>query len=273
MKTLGGETKALREQRRKALVAYFTAGYPDGDACDAMVRAAVDAGADIVEIGIPFSDPIADGPVIQATSSAALAGGMTLSRALEAIARLRADVPVPIVVMSYINPILRVGVDAFARDAAQAGVSGVVLPDVSFEESHFLRPALSRAGLAYVDLVAPTSGEARAKVIARASVGFVYAVSMTGVTGARTASAADASALVEQVRAATDTPVYVGFGVSSPEAAAEIARVADGVIIGSRLMQIAGAGPAQAAAARVADFVTSVRHELDALARDERVVF
>ena len=273
MKTLAGETRALREQRRKALVAYFTAGYPDSEAFASLVRAAVDAGADIIEVGIPFSDPIADGPIIQASSSAALKNGMTLPRALEAIARLHADVRVPIVVMSYINPILRLGVDAFARTAVAAGVSGVVLPDVSFEESHSLRPALSHAGLAYVDLVAPTSGEARAQVIARASQGFVYAVSMTGVTGARTASLADASELVEQVRAATDTPVYVGFGVSTPDAAREIARTADGVIIGSRLMQLAGDGPARGSAARVADFLASVRHELDALARDERVVF
>lgn len=273
MKTLAGETRALREQRRKALVAYFTAGYPDGETFDAMVRAAVDAGADIIEVGIPFSDPIADGPIIQASSSAALANGMTLARALDAIARLRAHVRVPIVVMSYINPILTLGVEAFARAAVTAGVSGVVLPDVSFEESDSLRPALSRAGLAYVDLVAPTSGEARAQVIARASQGFVYAVSMTGVTGARTASLADASELVEQVRAATDTPVYVGFGVSTPEAAGEIARVADGVIIGSRLMQLAGEGPARTAPTRVADFVATVRQQLDALARDERAVF
>ena len=270
MKTLAGETRALREQRRKALVAYFTAGYPDGDTFDDLVRAAVDAGADIIEVGIPFSDPIADGPIIQASSGAALKNGMTLPRALEAISRLRSGVRVPIVVMSYINPILNMGVDVFARDAVQAGVSGIVLPDVSFEESHSLRPALSHAGLAYVDLVAPTSGEARVQVIARASQGFVYAVSMTGVTGARTASLADASGLVEQVRAATDTPVYVGFGVSTPDAASEIARVADGVIIGSRLMQLAAEG---AAAARVADFLASVRQQLDALARDERVVF
>ncbi len=273
MNTLAGETRALRQRRRKALVAYLTAGYPDGETFVTLALAAVDAGADIIEIGIPFSDPIADGPIIQGSSSTALKNGMTLPRALEAIVRLRTDVRVPVVVMSYINPILGMGTDTFAREAVAAGVSGVVLPDVSFEESDSLRPALSRAGLAYVDLVAPTSGEARAQRIARASQGFVYAVSMTGVTGARTASLADASDLVEQVRAATDTPVYVGFGVSTPETAAEIARAADGVIIGSRLMQLAGDGPARGAVARVADFLASVRHELDALARDERVVF
>lgn len=262
MNSLAETTRSLRARKRKALVAYFTAGYPDDAAFDAMVRAAADAGADVVEIGIPFSDPIADGPVIQKASLAALAGGMTLARALEAASRLAHEASTPLVVMSYVNPILRFGVDAFARDAARAGVAGVILPDVSFEESSAFRPAMRAAGLAYVDLVAPTSGEARTREIAEASDGFVYVVSITGVTGARTAGVADVGPLVERVRAATDTPVYVGFGVSTPDAAAEVARVADGVIIGSRLMQIAGDGPSNSAAGRVGDFLASVRHAL-----------
>lgn len=268
MTTLADTTRSLRAQRRKALVAYFTAGYPDNDAFDAMVRAAGAAGADVIEVGIPFSDPIADGPVIQASSGAALARGMTLTRALEAIARLSGDVRVPIVVMSYVNPILRLGLDVFAREAAHAGVAGVILPDVSFEESPAFRPALRAAGLAYVDLVAPTSGEERSREVARTSDGFVYAVSITGVTGTRSAARADVEGIVERVRAATDTPVYVGFGVSTPEAAAQVAAVADGVIIGSRLMQLAGEGPAPSAAGRVGNFVARVRQQLDALARD-----
>ncbi len=270
MTALAETTRKLRATRRKALVAYLTAGYPDAATFAALVRVAVDAGADVIEVGLPFSDPIADGPVIQASSSAALAGGANVARALEAITRLASDVRAPIVVMSYVNPILRLGVDAFAREAARAGVAGVVLPDVSFEESPLFRPALKSAGLAYVDLVAPTSGEARARDIARASEGFVYAVSMTGVTGSRAAGRADAEDLVARVRAATDTPVYVGFGVSSPEAAAEIAATSDGVIIGSRLMQLAGDGTASAAPGRVGDFVARVREQLDALAGDSR---
>ena len=270
MSTLAETTRSLRARGQKALVAYFTAGFPDDDAFDALVRAAVDAGADVIEVGIPFSDPIADGPVIQASSTAALARGMTLARALDAIARLSRKIQVPIVVMSYVNPILRLGVDTFAREAARVGVAGVVLPDVSFEESSAFRPALRDAGLAYVDLVAPTSSEARAREIARASEGFVYAVSITGVTGSRAAGLADVEGIVGRVRAATDTPVYVGFGVSTPDAAAEIATAADGVIIGSRLMQIAGEGPAHAAAARVGDFLATVRDKLDSLAGDAR---
>ncbi len=263
MKALAEATRALRARNRKALVAYFTAGYPDDATFDALVRAAVDAGADAVEVGIPFSDPIADGPVIQASSNAALARGVTLTRALESVARLSREVQVPMVVMSYVNPILRLGVDAFAREAARAGVAGVVLPDVAFEESGAFRPALRGAGLAYVDLVAPTSDDARAREIARASDGFVYAVSITGVTGARAAARADVDAIAACVRAATDTPVYVGFGVASAEAAAEIASVSDGVIIGSRLVQLAGDGAANGAAGRVGDFLANVRRALD----------
>lgn len=270
MSALAQTTRSLRARGRKALVAYFTAGYPDDATFEVLVRTAVDAGVDVIEVGIPFSDPIADGPVIQASSNAALARGMTLTRALASIARLSPDVRVPMVVMSYINPILKLGVDAFAREAARAGVVGVVLPDVSFEESSAFRPALCATGLAYVDLVAPTSDEARVREIARASEGFVYAVSMTGVTGSRAAGKADVEGIVARVRAATDTPVYVGFGVSTPAAAAQIATASDGVIIGSRLMQLAGDGPARAAAGRVGDFLASVRHELDSLAGDVR---
>lgn len=263
MTRLAETTHSLRTRGRKALVAFFTAGYPDDAAFDDLVRAAADAGADVVEIGIPFSDPIADGPVIQAASSVALARGTTLLGALKAASRLAPEVEIPLVVMSYVNPILRLGVDEFAREAAHAGIAGVIVPDVSFEESVAFRPAIREAGLAYVALVAPTSGEMRTREIAQASEGFVYAVSITGVTGARAADVADVVPLVERVRAATDTPVYVGFGVSTPDAAAAMAAVADGVIIGSRLTQLAGDGPSQAAAGRVGDFLASVRHALD----------
>lgn len=268
MTSLAETTRSLRARDRKALVAYFTAGYPDDASFDSLVRAAVDAGADIIEVGIPFSDPIADGPIIQKTSGEALARGMTLTRALETIARLSPQIEVPVVVMSYVNPILRFGVDAFAHAAARSGIAGVVLPDVSFEESSAFRPALRGAALAYIDLVAPTSSEERAREIARASDGFVYAVSITGVTGARTAAREDVESLVARVRAATDTPVYVGFGVSTPDTAATIASVSDGVIIGSRLMQLAGDGPASGSASRVADFLAGVRDKLDRLAGD-----
>jgi tryptophan synthase alpha chain len=217
----------------------------------------------VIEVGVPFSDPIADGPVIQASSTAALARGMTLRRTLELAAKLSGEVAAPLVLMSYLNPVLRFGVGAFAAEAAAAGVRGVIFPDVSFEESGALRPAMREHGLAYVDLVAPTSGDERVRAIARASEGFVYLVSLTGVTGARAAVADGLPELVARVRAATDTPVYVGFGVSTPEQAGEVARHADGVIIGSRLLTLAAGGEPAGAAQRVGAFLAAARRALD----------
>lgn len=263
MTRLGEHTERLRTQGRKALVAFLTAGYPTDAVFAELVRAAANAGADVIEIGVPFSDPIADGPVIQAASNVALSNGMTLRRALEAAARLSPEIPVPRVVMSYINPIMSMGVDAFVSEASRAGVSGVILPDVSFEESPAFRASIHDAGLAYVDLIAPTSDEARVRRIARASEGFVYVVSLTGVTGAREAVASELPGLVAAVRAHATAPVYVGFGVSTPAQAAQIARHADGVIIGSRLLRLAGDGAPGGAAARVGEFLAGVRRELD----------
>ncbi len=259
---LAHATAALRARGNKALVAFLTAGYPDDDAFADLVTACVDAGCDLVEVGVPFSDPIADGPVIQAASSAALARGVTLRSALAHVARLAPRVPV--VCMSYVNPVLRMGLDSFADEARASGVQGVIFPDVSFEESGAFRTPLLARGLAYVDLVAPTSDDARVRSIAGASSGFVYLVSVTGVTGARVALPSSVTELAYRVRAATETPVYVGFGVSTPEQAAAVARHADGVIIGSRLVSLAGDGDAAHAAQRVGSFLAAVRRAIDA---------
>lgn len=262
---LAMSTTALRASGKKALVAFLTAGYPDEQTFEDLVNAALDAGCDIVEVGIPFSDPIADGPVIQAASTAALARGVTLRSALAQIARLSARFPsARFVAMSYINPVLRMGVEAFADAARESGLAGLILPDVSFEESEAFRPALRKRGLAYIDLVAPTSDEARVHAIAGASDGFVYLVSVTGVTGARNTHPVGVSELIDRVRAATETPVYVGFGVSTPEIAADVAAHADGVIIGSRLIQLAGDGPSAQAGRRVLDFLAAARRAIDA---------
>jgi tryptophan synthase alpha chain len=264
---LAGMTHALRARGKKALVAYLMAGYPDERTFEDMVVASLDAGCDIIEIGIPFSDPIADGPVIQAAATAALAHGVTVRSTLAQIARLSAHHPQlqsRCLAMTYINPVLRMGVEEFADAARDSGLAGVILPDVSFEESEAFRPALRGRGLAYVDLVAPTSDDARVRAIAGASDGFVYLVSVTGVTGARNAPPAGVSELASRVRAATETPVYIGFGVSTPEIAAAVAREADGVIIGSRLVQLAGDGPPAQAGRRVGDFLASVRRAIDA---------
>jgi len=253
----------IRANRRKALVAFLTAGFPTPAVFGDLVRAAADSGCDLVEIGIPFSDPIADGPVVQAASTVALAQGMTLARALEATAFLSRQVGVPIVFMSYLNPMLSFGAARFARWSARAGVSGVIIPDVPFEESDELRASMRQSGLAYIDLVAPTSSDERIQAIARSAEGFVYLVSLTGVTGAREATAAGLPELIGRVRAAMRPPVYVGFGVSSAEQARDIARDADGVIIGSRLLQLAADGEAAGAAHRVGAFLAGVRRALD----------
>ncbi len=263
MNHLREHTNALRARRRKALVAFLTAGYPDENAFRDIVRAASDAGADVIEIGIPFSDPIADGPVIQTSSTAALAGGMSLRHALSIIAKLAAGLDTPLVAMSYVNPILRMGVETFASAAADAGVRGVILPDVSFEESAAFRGPMRNAGLAYIDLVAPTSGDERIRMVATASEGFVYVVSLTGVTGTRDAVAADLAALTARVRAATDTPIYVGFGIADADQARAVAGHADGVIIGSRLVRLVAEGDPGGSGRRVGDFLASVRRALD----------
>jgi tryptophan synthase alpha chain len=231
-------TESTRTAGRKALVPFLTAGYPDEATFLRLLAAATDAGCRVVEVGIPFSDPMADGPVIQASSERALAQGMTLKRALDLIERASASAPAGYVVMSYLNPILQMGIATFAERAARAGVAGVILPDVPLEESGELRPVLARAGIALVDLVAPTSGDERVAAIARQTEGFLYLVSLTGVTGARAGLAAGLAAFIARVRRSCDLPLYVGFGVSTPEQAAEVARSADGVIIGSALIRI-----------------------------------
>ncbi len=262
--TLDARTRALRDEGRPALVAYLTALYPDAHTFEEVVRAADAAGCDVIEIGIPFSDPIADGPVIQAASTRALASGATMRSALEAAARLAPELRAALVVMTYVNPVLAMGVDAFARRAAECGVRGVILPDVPDEESEPFRTALEAAGLAPIDLLAPTSPEARIARIAPRARGFVYLVSVAGVTGPRDALPDDLGPFVERVRRHTTTPLYVGFGVSSPEQAAEVTRRADGVIIGSRLIRAIDQGDAAGAPDRVGAFLAGVREAIDA---------
>ena len=261
MNPLAETTRNLRSRNRKALVAFLTAGYPDDATFAETVRAAADAGADVIEIGIPFSDPIADGPVIQAASAAALARDVTIRRALALASEL--EVAVPRVAMGYVNPVLTMGVDAFARAAAAAGLCGVILADVSFEESGAFRGPLREAGLAYVDLVAPTTGEERMRSIGATAEGFLYLVTMTGVTGARRPGAAEVAGLAARARAATDAPVYAGFGIAAPEQARDLAAHVDGVIIGSRLLEIAAEGSPGGVAGRSAAFLAQVRAALD----------
>jgi tryptophan synthase alpha chain len=234
-----------REERRLAVAIYLTVGFPGRADTDALVRAACDGGADIVELGIPFSDPLADGATVQRASEAALREGITLADCLAAARAARADRDVPLLFMGYTNPFLRYrrGLADLAADAATAGVSGLIVPDLPAEESAEFDDALAPAGLVRIDLYAPTTPDVRLARLVPRSRGFVYCVSLTGVTGARSALATDVGDFVGRVRRHTALPVAVGFGISRPEHVAALRGVADGVIVGSAALDAVAAAP------------------------------
>jgi tryptophan synthase alpha chain len=225
------------KEKRAAFVPYLTAGDPDLETSVALIEALAKAGADAIELGVPFSDPIADGPVIQRAAARALAGGTTLAGVLAAVAHARRRVDVPIVLFSYFNPIHARGVESFAEQASASGVDGVLCLDLPPEEGEGVVPRLRAHGLDTVFLLAPTSTPARRKLAAAWSSGFVYYVSRTGTTGERTDVPAELAADVKAVRKATRLPVAVGFGISTPEQARAVGRVADGVVVGSALVR------------------------------------
>jgi tryptophan synthase alpha chain len=258
--------ESMRRAGRKALIPFVMAGDPDLRTTRALLPALEEAGADVIEVGIPFSDPLADGPVIQAASSRALARGATPPRVLDAIASVRGTLRVPVVALTYWNPVLafsRQGVPqaagAFAQAARRAGLSGVIVPDLPVEESRVLREAATRAGLAAVLLAAPTSPPERLRRIARAAQGFIYYVSVTGTTGARRELPPSLTNGVRQLKLLTTKPVCVGFGISTPAHAAAVARVADGVIVGSALVRDIASGGRAGAVRRAAAFVSRLR--------------
>jgi len=233
MSRLASMFAARRAAGRAALVPYLTAGDPNLDATGDAVRAAVEAGADAIELGVPFSDPMADGPILQRSAMRALASGTTLTRVLGLVRDLRRDLDVPIVLFGYYNPIFRYGVGAFAAAAAEAGVDGILCVDLPPEEAGELREASTGKGLDLIALLAPTTPPARTKMISRSASGFLYFVSVLGVTGARDQLPSELPALVQRVRRATRLPIGVGFGVQTPEQAGWVAGFADAVIVGS----------------------------------------
>lgn len=253
-------TTEAKAAGRKALVPFLTAGYPDETRFLELLRSADRAGATAIEIGIPFSDPMADGPIIQTSSRIALEQGMSLKRALALTAEISGELDAALVFMSYVNPLFSMGIERFASVARDAGVTGVILPDLPCEEAGEVHPRLTDAGIARIDLLAPTSGQARAARIARAAEGFIYMVSVTGVTGVRSAGADNLADIVASIRAATDRALYVGFGVSTPQQAAEVARYADGVIIGSALIRMMQETQSVSA---VEEFLEEVERALD----------
>jgi tryptophan synthase alpha chain len=243
---------------RAAFVPYLTANFPDGERALAAARALLPH-ADVLEIGLPFSDPLGDGPTIQRASEAALRAGTRSADVLALVAALASESSVPVVVMTYYNPIYRYhgpggeGERGFVADVADAGAAGLILPDLPPDEGASLIEACRERGLGTVFLVAPTSTDARLELVTAACRGFVYAVSVTGVTGARDAVSSEVAELVRRTKAFTDLPVAVGFGVSTPEGAAQIAAHADGVVVGSKLVQtIADGGDVGAVAALLA---------------------
>jgi tryptophan synthase alpha chain len=227
-----------RSQGALALVMYLTAGYPDADSTLRWGPLLVRGGASIIELGVPFSDPLGDGPTIQRSSQRALDGGMTLRGSLELASTIHKVTGTPIVMMSYCNPLFRMGIAAFAAAAALAGVTGVIVPDLPIEESESLADALKDAGVHLIYLLAPTSTEERIRRTARGASGFIYCMALTGVTGARGDLATDLPAFLGRVRALTDVPLVVGFGVSRPEHVRRLAPIADGAVVASALVDL-----------------------------------
>jgi tryptophan synthase alpha chain len=258
---------ALRAQGRAALVPYVTAGDPDLHATGRILRAAVDAGADLIELGVPFSDPMADGPVLQRSAARALQAGTTLPRVLELVGELRRDIDTPIVLFGYYNPFFRYGVDALARDAAQVGADGVLCVDLPPEEAGDLQAATRVHGLDLIALLAPTTPQARVRRIAREASGFLYFVAVLGVTGARDELPPELPGLVADVRKVTSLPVGVGFGIQSPEQAAWVSGFADAVIVGSAIGRIIEDANGDDPAVRVGAFVGGLARAMRAAGR------
>ena len=229
---------ALKAQGRGALIPFVEAWDPDGPTSMALLRGMPGAGADLIEIGIPFTDPMADGPIIQAAARRALLAGVKLRFVLDMVREFRTeDADTPIILMGYLNPILSYGVQKFCEDAAKAGVDGFIIVDLPTEESDLMLPHTNANGLDFIRLIAPTTDDARLPHVLNGSSGFVYYISITGITGTRGASSADLAAAIPRVRKATDLPIAIGFGVRTPEQAANASHVADAAVVASALIE------------------------------------
>jgi len=240
MNRIDRKFKDLRKEKKKAFIAYITAGDPDLATTGKIVLTLEKAGVDLVELGIPFSDPLADGPTIQAASQRALNKKVNLKKIFKTTGVLRDKADIPVVFMTYYNPVLKYGLEKFVSDCKRCGVDGVIVPDLPHDEANDLILSAKKKKIATIFLVAPTSTPNRIKDIAAASRGFVYYVSLTGVTGARTKLPAEVISKVNLIKSVTKKPVCVGFGVSTPKQAKAIARAADGVIVGSAIVKIIG---------------------------------
>jgi len=235
--------EVLKAEGRAGLITFTSAGDPDAETSLALVKGLPAAGADLIELGMPFSDPMADGPAIQAAGQRALKAGASMRRTLALVRAFRADDrDTPIILMGYYNPIYRYGNEAFARDAAAAGVDGLIIVDLSPEEDSELRPLAEAAGIAFIRLVAPTTGTERLRAMLKDAAGFVYYVAITGITGTKSAVLDDVATALTRLRAATALPIAVGFGIKTPADAAGFARIADAAVVGSALVEVVARG-------------------------------
>ena len=249
--------RRLRAEKRAALIAYLTVGYPSVELTKELVPALAEGGCDIVELGIPFSDPLADGATIQRASFEALQNGVTPKVCIEVAAELRRKVDIPLVFMSYFNPILNYGEEGFCARCAEVGVDGFIVPDLPPDEGGELQAAATRHGLDIIYMLAPTSTDVRIHLVAEKSSGFIYLVSLTGVTGSREALPTGVEGFVARVRTVARQPLCVGFGIATPDQAARMARAADGIIVGSKLIEVVERSDEPAVALKA--FVQSLR--------------
>ncbi|HEX7407512.1 MAG TPA: tryptophan synthase subunit alpha [Candidatus Binatia bacterium] len=256
--------RALRAHRTAGLIPFLTAGDPDLDTTRELMRVAADNGADLLELGVPFSDPTADGPVLQRSSEIGLKAGASLPRVLELVSDFRRDSQVPVILYGYYNPIFHYGAERFAADAHKAGVDGLLIVDLPPEEVGELLPYLRRVGIHFIFLLAPTSGPDRVRKVLRHAGGFIYYVSVTGVTGVRPMLAESVRPVVERLRQSTALPIAVGFGISTPEQAAEVAAFADAAVVGSAIMRIVDAHRGGSSLAEVGAFIRRLKDAMRA---------
>src|SRR5258708_18618952 len=256
---------SLKNQQRKALIPYITAGDPHPSLTVPLMRALVESGADILELGVPFSDPMADGPVIQRAGDRALKHGVGLSDVLKLVAAFRKhDHDTPVVLMGYANRVEAMGVEKFVGAAKSAGVDGVIVVDYPPEECEEFSKLAKKNGIDLIFLLAPTSTDRRIEEVGRSGSGYLYYVSLRGITGAKNIDISEVAARIPKIRAATRLPIGVGFGIRDAESARRIAQTADAIVIGSRIIEVIEAGPANEAVARVKSFLAPIREALDA---------
>ncbi len=253
----------LKEKGEAALIPFVTVGDPDLKTSEMLIPALAEAGADLIELGVPFSDPVAEGPVIEKASERALAAGVSLQKILNLVKAVRSQVEIPLILMGYANPFLHMGAEKFAREAEAAGVDGVIIPDLPPEEGELFFKALEAKGISAILLAAPTTRDDRMEMIVSRSTGFVYYVSLVGVTGARAELVEGLEERVRSIREKSSLPVCVGFGVSTPAQVEEIGRYADGVVVGSALVRvIEQAGEGQAVVDAAKSFVADLKEPL-----------